>query len=79
MAPATTSCRRQGNDGSGGAGNDRLSGGPGADTLNGGPGSDVVNARGGGRDVVSCGAGRDRVKADRADRIKRGCELVALR
>jgi hypothetical protein len=39
----------------------------------------MLDARRGGRDVVSCGAGRDRVKADRADRIRRGCELVAVR
>lgn len=64
---------------SGGGGNDRLSAGPGADTLDGGPGRDVLDARGGGRDVVSCGAGRDRVTADRADRIRRGCELVVFR
>jgi hypothetical protein len=64
---------------SGGGGNDRLSGGRGADVLSGGRGSDVLDARGGGRDVVSCGAGRDRVRADRTDRIRRGCELVAVR
>jgi CSLREA domain-containing protein len=61
---------------SGGAGTDRLSAGPGLDVLDGGPGRDVLDVRGGGRDVVSCGAGRDRVKADRADRIRRGCEVV---
>jgi Ca2+-binding RTX toxin-like protein len=64
---------------SGGGGDDRLSAGPGTDTLDGGPGRDVIDVRGGGRDVVSCGAGRDRVKADRKDRIRRGCELVAVR
>jgi hypothetical protein len=64
---------------SGGRGNDRLSGGPGADALAGGLGQDVLDARGGGRDVVSCGGGRDRVKADRSDRIKRGCEIVGIR
>ena len=63
----------------GGGGNDRLSAGPGADTLAGGPGGDVLDARGGGRDVVSCGPGRDRVKADRTDRIRRGCEVVVVR
>jgi hypothetical protein len=63
---------------SGGRGNDRLSAGPGADTLAGGSGRDVLNARGGGPDVVSCGPGRDRVRADRSDRIRRGCELVAV-
>ena len=63
----------------GGRGNDRLSGGPGADTFGGGSGGDVLNARGGGVDIVSCGSGRDRVRADRADRISRSCELVAVR
>jgi hypothetical protein len=64
---------------SGGGGNDRLSAGPGADDVAGGPGRDVLNVRGGGRDIVSCGSGRDRVKADRTDRIRRGCELVRVR
>ena len=63
----------------GGRGVDVLSGGAGSDVLSGGAGSDVLDARGGGADVVTCGGGRDRVKADRSDRIKRGCERVAVR
>lgn len=61
------------------AGSDRLWGGGGADTLRGDGGNDVLDARGGGRDVISCGGGRDRVKADRADRIRPGCERVSVR
>lgn len=57
----------------GGAGDDRLVGGPGRDLLGGGPGADRINARGGGVDRVKCGPGRDRVRADRRDRLGRGC------
>ena len=57
----------------GAAGRDRLKGGAGKDTLGGGPGADRINARGGGRDRIKCGPGRDRVRADRRDRLGRGC------
>ena len=64
---------------SGGRGDDHLAGGPGADVLKGGSGRDFLDARGGGRDIVSCGPGRDYVKADRTDRIRGGCERLAVR
>jgi len=57
----------------GGADDDRLAGGEGPDVLGGGPGADRLNAKGGGRDRVKCGPGRDRVRADRRDKLGRGC------
>jgi dienelactone hydrolase len=57
----------------GGADDDRLAGGDGPDVLGGGPGADRLNAKGGGRDKVKCGPGRDRVRADKRDRLGRGC------
>jgi hypothetical protein len=57
----------------GGHGSDRLEGGEGADELKGGLGADVLDARDGDVDVVFCGRGRDRVRADRFDRLRRGC------
>jgi hypothetical protein len=57
----------------GGSGSDRLKGGAGRDMIGGGPGADRINARGGGADKVKCGPGRDRVRADRRDRLGRGC------
>ncbi len=57
----------------GGRGKDRLRGGRGADRLGGGSGADRIDARGGGRDRVKCGPGRDRVRADKRDRLGRGC------
>ena len=57
----------------GGADDDRLTGGEGPDVLGGGPGADRLNAKGGGRDRVKCGPGRDRVRADKRDKLGRGC------
>jgi dienelactone hydrolase len=57
----------------GGAGNDRLKGGDGPDVLGGGPGADVLKAKDGERDKLKCGPGRDRVRADRRDKLGRGC------
>jgi dienelactone hydrolase len=57
----------------GGPDDDRLAGGKGSDVLGGGPGADRLNSKGGGRDRVKCGPGRDRVRADRRDKLGRGC------
>lgn len=69
----------------GGGGRDRLLGstssevlvgGPGRDVVVGGSGRDEILVRDGHRDTVSCGRGADIVRADRFDRIERGCEDV---
>jgi Ca2+-binding RTX toxin-like protein len=60
----------------GNSGNDVLRAGKGRDRVSGGSGKDTVFARDGRRDRVDCGGGRkDRVRADRADRLRR-CERV---
>ncbi len=70
---------------SGGAGNDNLQGGAGNDNMNGGQGknrfvggsgNDIINAVNGRKETIDCGKGRDRVRADRTDRIRRGCERI---
>lgn len=55
----------------GGSGNDKLDGGAGRNTYSAGPGNDRVIAANGRAERVDCG--RDRVRADRADRLRR-CE-----
>jgi Ca2+-binding RTX toxin-like protein len=63
----------------GGAGGDRLSAATrddAGDVVLGGVGSDVIDTLDGSPDRITCGAGRDRVRADRGDRIGRGCEQV---
>jgi Ca2+-binding RTX toxin-like protein len=69
----------------GGSGRDRLIGSTSSERLVGGPGRDVVLAgsgydnilvRDGHRDTVWCGRGADLVRADRFDRIHRGCDDV---
>ena len=57
----------------GGADDDRLSGGEGPDVLGGGPGADRIDAKDGGPDRIKCGPGRDRVRADKSDKLGRGC------
>jgi dienelactone hydrolase len=57
----------------GGADADRLNGGDGRDVLGGGPGPDILKAKDGERDRLKCGPGRDRVRADRRDKLGRGC------
>ncbi len=63
----------------GGRGGDRLNGGKGSDKLKGGGGGDRIKAKDGERDAIRCGPGRDRVKADRKDRISKGCERIKRR
>lgn len=62
----------------GGSGHDLLVGGPGADVLVGGTGADRIQARDGERDVVFCGKGIDVAFVNRGDRVRSGCERVAL-
>jgi Ca2+-binding RTX toxin-like protein len=61
----------------GGSGSDRLEGGAGADRLLGGGGEDLLTGGAGG-DRLDCGAGKgDRARADRRDKVVRGCEHVS--
>jgi Ca2+-binding RTX toxin-like protein len=59
----------------GNSGNDVLRAGKGRDRIWGGSGNDRIVTRDGRRDRVDCGRGKkDRVRADRADRLRR-CEV----
>jgi Ca2+-binding RTX toxin-like protein len=58
------------------SGDDLLKGGSGRNRLSGGPGNDRIRARNGAVDRIRCGRGFDRVRADRGDRVSRGCERV---
>jgi hypothetical protein len=63
-------------DRDGTSGDDDERGTSGDDDIQGHSGNDTINSRDGQRDVVTCGRGRDRVRADRKDRVARGCESV---
>jgi hypothetical protein len=60
----------------GSGGPDNITGTGAADTIQAGAGADVISVRRKGVDRVRCGKGRDQVKADRADKIGRDCEVV---